>query len=97
MLSFDNLNDIPPWIKTGVTLLFGAGAAKVLGVVLENRRLAKKEYRDTLLGRIRELEAKMEQMYKALEERALEVARLKDDLEECKRLHAQRRGPKRKA
>lgn len=90
MLNFDNLTDLPPWVKTGATLLLGAGAAKLLGVWLENRRLAKKEYRDTLLQRIRELETLIASMHDRHTNMAVKVARLEDDLEECKRLHADR-------
>jgi hypothetical protein len=97
MISFDDLTDLPPWIKTGATLLLGAGAAKLLGVWLENRRLAKKEYRDTLLQRIRDLETMIAGMHVTHVEMAVKVARLEDDLEECKRLHAQRGGPPKKA
>jgi predicted nuclease with TOPRIM domain len=48
--------DPPEWVRTGMTLLLGAGGAKMLSVWLENRRLAKKEFRETLLERIRDLE-----------------------------------------
>ena len=56
-MTFQEITELPTWIKTLVTLLVGAGGAKMLGIWLENRRLEKKEYRDTLLGRIKELEA----------------------------------------
>lgn len=92
MLSFDSLTDLPPWIKTGVTLLLGAGAAKMLGVVLENRRLAKKEYRDTLLQRIRELENRVDGHAEVTAGLRVRIAQAEDDLEECRRLHAQRGG-----
>lgn len=44
------------WIGTAVTLLLGAGGARLLDVVLENRRLEKREFRETLGQRISKLE-----------------------------------------
>lgn len=101
MLSFDELKDLPDWVKTAATLLLGAGGAKIisktLGVFMENRRMAKKEYRDTLLQRIRELELMVSAMHVTHVDMAVKVARLEDDLEECKRLHAESQRHPRKA
>jgi hypothetical protein len=91
MISFDDLTDLPPWIKTGATLLLGAGAAKILGVWLENRRLAKKDYRDTLLSRIRELETKIDRMYHELGQRDVLIEQLRNDLDQYRRPGAQSR------
>jgi len=97
MISFDDLTDLPPWVKTGATLLLGAGASKVLAVWLESRRLAKREYRDTLLQRIRELETKIDRMYHELGQRDVLIEQLRNDLEQYKEPRAQSRRPPRKA
>lgn len=86
-MNFAELSDLPPWLKSGMTFLIGAGAAKLLAVWLENKRLANNEYRDTLLQRIRELEAKIDVMHETNTRMAVRVATLQDDLDECKRLH----------
>jgi cell division protein FtsB len=90
---FADINELPPWLKSGVTLLAGAGVAKLLAVWLENKRLEKSDYRDTLVGRIRELEDKIDEMHATNTRLAIKVNTLEDDLEECKRLHADRRSP----
>lgn len=79
MLPFDQLHDLPAWLKTSITLLVGAGGAKMLSIWLENRRLEKKEYRDTLLGRIRELELVITSMQKAFTAMSVELALVKDE------------------
>lgn len=84
MMAFNELQEIPAWVKSLSTLLLGAGAAKLLAVWLENRRLEKKEYRETLLGRIRELEATITRMQTAHTETAVAVALLKDENQELK-------------
>jgi hypothetical protein len=48
--------DLPGWARTTLMLLLGAGGARLLDVWLENRRLERKDYRDTLSTRIRVLE-----------------------------------------
>jgi hypothetical protein len=75
----DLQHDLPDWLKTGATLLLGAGAARLLAVWLENRRLLKKDYRDTLLGRIRELEGKIETMYGMVSKLRVDIALLDDE------------------
>ena len=48
--------DLPTWITHLVTLVLGAGGVAWLRIVLENRRLMRKDFRETLLERVRELE-----------------------------------------
>lgn len=76
-MNFQELNEFPSWIKPTVTFLLGAGGAKLLAMWLESRRLEKKEYRDTLLGRIRELEGTINSMQTAWTEMNVEVALLR--------------------
>lgn len=47
---------LPPWLDTALKLLLGAGGVALLKVWLENRRLGKKDFRETLLARITQLE-----------------------------------------
>lgn len=47
---------LPEWLKTVITLALGAGGVAWFRVWLENRRLARKDFRETLLDRVRELE-----------------------------------------
>jgi hypothetical protein len=84
MISFNELNELPGWVKTTVTLLLGAGGAKLLAVWLENRRLEKKEYRDTLLGRIRELETTIQGMQASFSDMKVSLALARDENEELK-------------
>lgn len=47
---------LPEWAKPVLGALFGAGGATWLRAWLENKRLGKKEFREALTERIRELE-----------------------------------------
>ena len=101
MLTFNELNELPGWLKTSITLLLGAGTAKLLAVWLESRRLEKKEYRDTLLGRIRELEKAHETTLREVGDLRVKIAllddenkELKDKLAECIQGHAQQGVPR---
>lgn len=84
MMAFDELNDLPGWLKSGLTLLLGAGAARFLAVWLESRRLEKKDYRETLLTRIRELESKIEKMNTKYINIHTELALVKDENSELR-------------
>ena len=53
---------IPDWARTLATLALGAGGAKVLAVWLENRRLTRREYRETLLAQIEQQLARVEDL-----------------------------------
>jgi len=83
-MPFNDLKEMPAWITTILTLVVGAGGAKLLAVYLENRRLEKKEYRDTLLGRIRELEVMIGQMNTTVRELSVELALVKDENSELR-------------
>lgn len=84
MMTFNELNDLPGWLKSGLTLLLGAGAAKLLAVWLENRRLEKKDYRETLLTRIRELEALITRMQRTCTNHEVSIALLRDENSELR-------------
>lgn len=79
MLIFNELTELPGWVKTTATLFLGAGAARLLAVWLENRRLEKREYRDTLLTRIRELEVEIKGMNQTVRDLSVELALVKDE------------------
>lgn len=81
---FQELNELPPAIKWPALILFGAGGAKLLGVWLENRRLEKKDYRETLLGRIRELETVIAGMQNEHTQLRVEMALARDENEELR-------------
>lgn len=91
-MNFQELTELPSWLKTVATLIAGAGTAKLLAVWLENRRLEKKDYRDTLLGRIRELETTISEMQTSFTELKVKFALVEDENGELKRIledHAQ--------
>jgi hypothetical protein len=72
-----NFEDIPEWLKAAVTLAFGAGAAKLLSIWLENKRLGKREYREFLLGRIRELEETIAELQQTVGDLRVQAAELR--------------------
>ena len=80
MISLDD--GVPYWARTLATLALGAGGAKVLAVWLENRRLMQKEYRETLLGRITELESCVAGLQTRVGNLRVEVAHLEERLED---------------
>lgn len=49
-------DELPETLKLILSAVLGAGGVAWLRVWLENRRLGKKEFRETLLERVRELE-----------------------------------------
>lgn len=83
-MPFNELNDLPGWLKTTITLALGAGAARLLAVWLESRRLEKKEYRDTLLTRIRELELTIKAMQDSFTAMSVKLALVEDENSELK-------------
>ena len=83
-MNFQDITELPGWARTAITLLIGAGGAKLFAVWLENRRLEKKEYRDTLLGRIRELEGMIDGMRKSFTEMSVQLSLVQDENEELK-------------
>ncbi len=76
---FQDIHELPAWLKTTITLAIGAGGAKLLAVWLENRRLEKKEYRETLIGRIRELEEVISGMQESFTTMSVNLALFKDE------------------
>lgn len=69
--------DLPGWAKTVVTLALGAGGARLLAVALENHRLSKREFRETLLERIRELEKVVSSLQERIGDLRAELADVK--------------------
>ena len=72
---------VPGWARTLATLALGAGGAKILAVWLENRRLMQRDYRETLEGRIQDLERQVAGLFERIGNLRVEVARLEEDLE----------------
>lgn len=72
--------DLPAWAQFVVPLVLGAGGARLLAVWLENRRLSRRDYRETLESRIRDLERQMRQAYERIASLRVEVAHLEDEL-----------------
>jgi len=77
---------IPAWVQTCLGVVAGGAAVKWLSVILENRRLQTKDFRETLLGRIRELEATLGNMQKRMGNMREEIGSLRAENEQ---LHAQ--------
>jgi predicted nuclease with TOPRIM domain len=71
---------VPEWARTLATLALGAGGAKMLAVWLENRRLSQKEYRDTLLSRIEDLESCVAGLQTRVGSLRVEIAHLEERL-----------------
>lgn len=88
----DPSNGLPDWLGPVLGAIFGAGGVKMLSVWLENRRLAKKEYRQTLLeqitqqaGRISELETCIAGLQVRVGNLRVEVAHLEAENETLRR------------
>jgi septal ring factor EnvC (AmiA/AmiB activator) len=77
-----SVDDVPDWARTLVTLALGAGGAKVLAVVLENRRLTRRDYRETLEERIRDLERQVAGLFERVGSLRVEVAHLEEELKD---------------
>jgi hypothetical protein len=75
---------LPGWVKTLLTILLSGGAVKLLSVLLENRRLVKKDYRETMLARIAHLEQVIAQMQTAHTELSVKLALVTDENEELR-------------
>jgi len=67
---------IPAWLQHVLAVLFGAGGVKMVSVLVENRRLGKKEFRETLMERIEHLESELQGLNTLLLRRTEDVARL---------------------
>lgn len=79
--------DLPEWIKSALALVLGAGGVAFFRVWLENRRLAKQEYRDTLMDRIRELERMYDSLHEELADERVKNAELRARLGICETDH----------
>ena len=77
--------DPPSWLSPILTALLGGAGVHYFRVWIENRRLAKKEYRDVLLDRIRDLEGKTSRMHQRMEDMRAEVATLEAENKELRR------------
>lgn len=84
-------DEIPAWAEWTAAVVFGGGAVRLFGVWLENRRLVKSDYRESLLKLIRELQddvqtlnRKVGQLEEALEVEQEVVVRLRDENDELR-------------
>jgi len=67
---------MPEWLKYVLTLVMGAGGVHYLRAVLENRRLANKDFREVMLDRIRELERVVSSLQRRMGNMRAEMAHL---------------------
>lgn len=79
-------SDYPPeWAKYLIATIVGAGGVHWFSAWLENRRLAKKEFRETLLDRIRELEKVVTSLQTRMGNLRVEMAHLEVENKQLKR------------
>lgn len=76
---------IPEWAKIAIAALFGAGGVRWFSVYLENRRLARKDFRETLLERIRELEKVVTQLQRRMGNLRVEMAHIEVENSQLRR------------
>lgn len=76
---------LPQWLTPIVTLVLGAGGVHWFRVFLENRRLSKKEFRETLLDRIHELETVVAQLQVRMGNLRVEMAHLEVENKQLQR------------
>lgn len=69
---------LPSWVTPVATLLFGAGGAKMLSIWLENRRLANKDYRETLLEQIKQQAQRIQDLEDTVESLQTRQANLRE-------------------
>jgi len=67
---------MPEWAKYTIATVLGAGGLHWFRAWLENRRLAKKDFRELLLDRIRELEKVVASMQRRMGNLRVEMAHL---------------------
>lgn len=75
---------LPGWVKTLLTILLSGGAVKLLSVLLENRRLVKKDYRETMLSRIQHLEETIAAMQVTHTAMSVKLALVEEENEELR-------------
>lgn len=92
MLDLSSQDPVPSWIAPVVGAVFGAGGVKMLSVWLENHRLTRKEYRETLqvlIDRQTERIGELEKCVAGLQVRVgnlrVEVAHLESENDELRR------------
>lgn len=76
---------MPEWVKYMVVTILGAGGLHWFRAWLENRRLSKKDFRELLLDRIRELEKVVESMQVRMGNLRVEMAHLEVENRRLKR------------
>lgn len=76
---------MPEWAKYLIATIFGAGGLHWFRAWLENRRLAKKDFRELLLDRIRELEEVVARMQVRMGNLRVEMAHLETENRALKR------------
>ena len=72
--------DVPQWVRTALTAFVSIGLAKVYAVWAENRRLTKRDYRETLEERISDLERQVAGLFERIGALRAEVAHLETEL-----------------
>lgn len=76
---------LPSWVIPVITAVLGAGGVHWFRAWLENRRLSKKEFRETLLDRIHELETVVGQLQVRMGNLRVEMAHLEVENQQLKR------------
>jgi len=76
---------LPEWAKLLIATALGAGGVKWFSAYLENRRLAKKDFRETLLERIRELEKVVANLQRRMGNLRVEMAHLEVENQQMRR------------
>jgi len=86
MLPDDLPNDyLPDWAKYLIATILGAGGVHWFRAYLENRRLARKDFRETLLDRVRELEKVVASLQTRMGNLRVEMAHLEVENIQLKR------------
>ena len=81
---------MPEWLKTVITLALGAGGVQWMRVWMESRRLGRKDFRDTLLSRISELESVVGSLQARMGNLRVEMAHLEVENANLKKALAER-------
>jgi regulator of replication initiation timing len=76
---------LPETVKLVISAVLGAGGVAFFRVWLENRRLSKKEFRETLLDRVRELEKVIGNLQTRMGNLRVEMAHLETENKALKR------------
>jgi hypothetical protein len=76
---------LPETVKLIISAVLGAGGVAFFRVWLENRRLSKKEFRETLLDRVRELEKVIGNLQTRMGNLRVEMAHLETENKTLKR------------